>query len=215
MPQVATIYILDGETVELEPRKYELLLLIANTKTEAEIPGIVKSVHDLIVSFKGKITKEVNYGKRRLAYPVQHNQYGYYILYHFDLDADQIKGLDKKLAVHTDLLRHLVTHQIPADAIPEEVDLTYKEEVRPPRREERRPVTKKPSITDVAATEKEKAKISKGSSFDIEKELGVTAEEATAELAKAKEEATDKKDSFDLESLDKKLDEIMGDIDSK
>ena len=209
MPRTATISVLDGETFEVDARKYELLWIIPNTVTEDQVSPIMKTIHDLIESLGGKITKEVNYGKRRLAYPVKHNHYGYYILQHFDMLADECHKLEKKLRVHESILRHLITHQLPADATPQEVDL--KQELKPVQ-EKREEIRKKPSIIDREATKEEQEKIKKGSAFDLEKELGVTAEEATKELAMAKETATDRKESVDMEKLEEKLDEIMGTV---
>jgi len=210
--QVA-IHILDGETVEKDVRPYELLSLLPNTFTEDEIPGVVAKIHELITAHDGKISKEINYGKRRLAYPVKQNHYGYYILHHFTMLPEDIRQFDTKMHVMDEILRYLISKPIAEKAVPYEVDLKQ-DQTPAPKKEagEKKAPTKKASITDVEATTEEKAKMAKGSSFDLEKELGVTEEEAKAELAKAKETATDSKESVDLEGLDKKLDEIMGDL---
>lgn len=211
--QVA-IHILDGETVEQDVRPYELLSLLPNSFTEDEVPGVITKIQELIKAHGGEISKEINYGKRRLAYPVKHNHYGYYILHHFTMLPQEQRDMDKKLRVMDEVLRYLITKPIDEKAIPHEVTLTQEQAPAPKKVEEEKeqPAAKKPSITDAKATKEEKAKMAKGSSFDLEKELGVTEEEAKAELAKAKETATDSKDSVDLEGLDKKLDEIMGDL---
>ena len=77
---------------------------------------------------------------------------------------------------------------------------------------ERPPSRKKPSITDIEATEEEKKKIAKGTTFDLEKELGVTAKEAKEALEQEGELKSEKETSVDLDQLDKQLDQIISDL---
>ncbi len=207
------IHILDGETVEQDVRTYELLSLLPNTFTEDEVPGVITKIKELMKAHGGEVVKEINYGKRRLAYPVKHNHYGYYILHHFTMLPQDQREFDTKMRVMDEVLRYLITKPIDPKSIPHEVDLAQDQTPTPKKEEEKKPApTKKPSITDAKATKEEKAKMAKGTSFDLEKELGVTEEEAKKALAEEKATATDGKDSVDLEGLDKKLDEIMGDL---
>ena len=192
---------------------YEVLYIVANKYTENEVPKIMESVHQLAQKYNGTIKKEVNYGKRRLAYPIKHNHYGYYILNHIELDTAASKQLNNELRLHEDILRHLISIALPEGSVPEESDLTQK--ATPTHQPASSETTdKKPSITDTKATDKEKEKMKKGTSFDIEKELGVTAEEAAKELAERDNlKEAQSTESVDMDGLDKKLAEIMSDID--
>ena len=211
----------DEQTVvERDPRvrRYELLYLVANKYTEEEIPKIQATVNDLIKGIGGDIKKEVNYGKRRLAYPVDNNHYGYYLLSHFDMPSQGTKELNKTLRVQDDILRHLITIAIDEKSLGEGAgDLRHIEEE--PRKEEKerekkKPRLKRPSITDAKATEAEKEKIAKGSVFDLEKELGLTAAEAEVALESEGKDKSKKEESVDLEGLESKLDEIMSDLET-
>lgn len=187
---------------------YDLLYIVPNKYTENEVPQVMKTVNDLIVKMNGKVVKEVNYGKRRLAYPVKHNHYGYYILDRFEAKAADTQALNTVLRVQDEVLRHLITSTLKEGDVPEEADLKQVE--LPPQPAAEKPARKRQSIVDVEASGAEKEKMKKGSTFDIEKELGVTAKDAEAALAAEPKKEESK--SVDMKELDNKLDEIMKDF---
>jgi small subunit ribosomal protein S6 len=211
----------EQETVtERDPRNrlYELLYIVPNKYTEEEVPQIQTKVKGIIEKSGGQIKKDVNYGKRRLAYPVKHNHYGYYLLHHFEMPSKATKELEETLRVQDEILRHLITIALPEGSLPEDAgDLRQPEEkqTKQPQKQEEPASKKKPSITDAKVTKEEKEKIAKGSVFNLEKELGVTAEEAKEALETEGKEKSKKDESVDLKQLDTKLDEIMGDLDKK
>jgi small subunit ribosomal protein S6 len=193
---------------------YDLLYIIPNKFSENELPKIMKTVNDLVVKHKGNVILEVNYGKRRLAYPVKHNHYGYYVLVRAEMQGADAHALNQILRVEEDVLRHLITETMKKGDVPQEADLTQVELPPQPVAKETAPAaprsSKRPSIVDVEATSAEKEKLKKGSAFDLEKELGVTAKEAEESLKETKKEEQTK--SVDIKELDTKLDEIMKDF---
>lgn len=190
---------------------YDLLYIVPNKYTENEVPQVMKTVNDVIVKFNGKVTKEVNYGKRRLAYPVKHNHYGFYILDRFEAMPKDAHALNSALRVQEELLRHLITETLKEGTVPVEGDLKQVELPPAAVAPAEKPVSRRrQTIVDVAASGVEKEKIKKGSSFDIEKELGVTAKQA--EEALAAEPKKEETKSVDMKALDTKLDEIMKDF---
>lgn len=190
-----------------------MLYVIPNKYTEIEVPQIMKTVNDLVVKHKGTVVSEVNYGKRRLAYPVKHNHYGYYILVRTEMQGADAHALNKILRVQEEVLRHLITETLKKGDVPQEADLKQVElppQAAPVAAKEQPTTRKRQSIVDVEATSAEKEKMKKGSSFDLEKELGVTAKEAEEALKETKKEEETK--SVDIKELDNKLDEIMKDF---
>ena len=111
------------------------------------------------------------------------------------------------------VLRHLITETLKKGDVPQEADLKQVElppQAAPVAAKEQPATRKRQSIVDVEATSAEKEKMKKGSSFDLEKELGVTAKEAEEALKETKKEEETK--SVDIKELDNKLDEIMKDF---
>ncbi|MBI4122009.1 MAG: 30S ribosomal protein S6 [Parcubacteria group bacterium] len=194
-------------------RTYDLLYIIRNKYAENEVPAVIKTVNDLVVKHKGSVITEINYGKRRLAYPVKHEAYGNYVLVRTEMAGADAHALNKTLRVQEEVLRHLITNTLKTGDVPQEADLKQVELPPQPAAKEASPVMrthKRQSIVDVAATPEEQEKLKKGSSFDVEKELGVTAKEAEESLKDVKKEEPTK--SVDMKELDTKLDEIMKDF---
>ena len=185
---------------------YDLLYIIANKYAENELPPILKRISDLAVKHEAKIIKEVNYGKRRLAYAIKHNHYGYYILDRLEMTPKACDQLNKDLRVQDEVLRHLITVTLKEGDVPKEADLKQVEVM--PSVEQPLMPKKRTSLVDVEASDQEREKMKKGSRFDLDKELGVTAAEAEESLKKEEAKKQDHT-TVNPEELEKKLDEIM------
>lgn len=87
---------------------YEILLIIPNKFTDEESKIIYEGVEKTLVDFGGEITHREYWGKKRLAYEIKHNAFGYYGLYEFDLDGAELAKVDSSLRLSTNILRHQV-----------------------------------------------------------------------------------------------------------
>jgi len=90
---------------------YEILYILSGQFTEEEVESIKETVKKLIVKFEGTITLEDSLGKKRLAYPIKKVAQGYYLLFEFDLDGQNLKKLNDELKLEPKVLRHLVTRK--------------------------------------------------------------------------------------------------------
>lgn len=88
---------------------YELLYIIPGTKAEDEVPALVTQIHDLIKSSGGAIVKNDFWGKRKLAYEIDHIRYGYYDALDFDIDTAQLAALEQAMRLNTIVLRFQIT----------------------------------------------------------------------------------------------------------
>ncbi|MDD3711399.1 MAG: 30S ribosomal protein S6 [Patescibacteria group bacterium] len=87
---------------------YEILFIIPNKFTDDEAKDIFKKVGQLITSLEGKITLENYWGKKKFAYPIKHENYGYYGLFEFDLERTLISEINTKLRLDNNILRFLI-----------------------------------------------------------------------------------------------------------
>jgi len=97
-----------SKTKKSEQKHYEMLFIIPNKFTEEEAKVQVAKVEELIASQGGAITYREYWGKKRLAYEIKHNHYGYYSLCEFDIDRAAIAKIDNDLRLSNDVLRHQV-----------------------------------------------------------------------------------------------------------
>ncbi|MFA5644260.1 MAG: 30S ribosomal protein S6 [Patescibacteria group bacterium] len=87
---------------------YEILFIIPNRFTDDEAKDIFKKTGQLITASDGKITLENYWGKKKFAYPIKHEYYGYYGLYEFDLERALISEINNKLRLDNNILRFLI-----------------------------------------------------------------------------------------------------------
>jgi len=110
---------------------YEINFLILQSQTE-NVEKIRKQVKELIKTNEGTVTDELTYQKRKLAYEIKHEQYGFYTVYRFDLEnGEKLKDLTKDLNLEKGVTRHII---VKSDEIPE----LQKEIGKAPRTEEER-----------------------------------------------------------------------------
>ena len=80
---------------------YELTFLL---NEEAEISNIKA----LIVSLKGKITKEDKWGERTLSYSIKKNHVATFYNYSIEIEKENVNELKKKLNLNEKLIRYLL-----------------------------------------------------------------------------------------------------------
>jgi small subunit ribosomal protein S6 len=61
-----------------------------------------------IVNAGGGLSKISPWGKRRLAYPIQHHRDASYFLIHFDIEPAAVREIERSLLISEEILRHLV-----------------------------------------------------------------------------------------------------------
>ena len=88
-------------------KNYELSLLVHPDLEMNPEPAITK-VKELIEKNGGKITKESNDGKKRLAYTVKGQDFAVYYFYEVELPADAPRKIESVLNITDEVLRFLL-----------------------------------------------------------------------------------------------------------
>jgi len=96
---------------------YELLYIVSNKYSENELAPIIDKVRKMINDQGGNITFSEEWGKKRLAYPIKHFRYGYYILIEFDLNGEKLAKVDRILRLANEILRHQIVNKKKKTAI--------------------------------------------------------------------------------------------------
>jgi small subunit ribosomal protein S6 len=98
-------------------RIYEVIFILRPDLPEEEIAQVIEHVKTTITSGGGTVDKVDSWGKRRLAYRVQRNKEGYYVLVQYSLDtanAAVAKEVERRLRV-TDPVMKFMTVRIDED----------------------------------------------------------------------------------------------------
>jgi len=90
-------------------RRYELMLLFRPDLEDDKLQSAVEKVTRAIVNAGGTLTKVSPWGKRRMAYEIQHFREASYFLLHFDIAPSAIRDLERGMLISEEILRHLVT----------------------------------------------------------------------------------------------------------
>jgi small subunit ribosomal protein S6 len=85
------------------------MLLLRPDLEEDKLQSAVERVTRAIVNQGGTLTKVSPWGKRRLAYDIQHQREASYFLIHFDIEPSAIREIERGLLISEEILRHLVT----------------------------------------------------------------------------------------------------------
>ena len=90
-------------------RRYELMLIVRPDVADDKSQALVDRTTRGIVSAGGQIVKVAPWGRRRLAYPIDHHREGSYHIILFEAPSDSIGELEHTLLITEEVLRHLVT----------------------------------------------------------------------------------------------------------
>lgn len=90
---------------------YELLYIIPGTKAEDEVPAMTAQIHELLKAGGAAIVKQDFWGKRKLAYEINHIRYGYYDAIDFDMESTKLGGLEQALRHNATILRSQITRR--------------------------------------------------------------------------------------------------------
>ena len=90
-------------------RRYELMLVLSPDLADEKVQGTLERTARAIAAGGGQIVKQAPWGRRRLAYPIDHHREGSYYVILFEAPATAISELERGLLISEDVLRHLVT----------------------------------------------------------------------------------------------------------
>jgi len=89
-------------------RKYELVFILKADQPESEMEARVQRTAAILAEHNGEITKQDHWGIRRLAYEIENQDKGNYMLLKFKSDETVVKDLDRAFRLDDMILRHLI-----------------------------------------------------------------------------------------------------------
>jgi len=88
-------------------RNYEIMFIVNPNVPEEEIDKINGQIENVITSGGGKVDKIEKMGKRRLAYEVQKQREGYYVLFVISANGDIVKECERRLRVMDAVIKYI------------------------------------------------------------------------------------------------------------
>lgn len=202
---------------------YELLVIVDGRIPDTELEAFKNTFEDLLKKHASPVHYIHNAGRRKLAYPINHQGNGTYLLCEFDAPGENIKKLERTLSLTTELLRHCIVRKktvgapIPFERREEETRTRDGRPMRKSQDEEllgKAPLEQEVSTPSVASSPAITATpIAPTPTPTPEEKVETKAEPEEQAAPAATPEDTGKKKAkkVSYEDLDKKLNELLSD----
>lgn len=92
----------------MELRSYETVFILTPVLSEEQMKDTVEKFKSVITERGGEIVHQENWGLKKLAYPIQKKNTGFYTVLEFKAGADVIKTLEVEYHREEKVMRHLV-----------------------------------------------------------------------------------------------------------
>lgn len=89
-------------------RLYETVFILDPKLDEKQVSSEIDRVKNLITNFDGDIVDVEQAGKKKLAYEIDGNREGYYILIRFKSSPSSISELEQSYRLNERVLRHVI-----------------------------------------------------------------------------------------------------------
>jgi len=86
---------------------YETVIIARQDLATAQVDELSAQLQSTVGSLGGKTAKTESWGLRNLAYKINKNRKGHYVLYHFDAPPQAIHELERTMRINEDVLRYL------------------------------------------------------------------------------------------------------------
>ncbi len=94
-------------------RDYELGFILNPEVSEEQSHAILERVEQIVSTYDGQVVRVNQWGRRRLAYPIQHHRDGFYVFFDMNLTPETVLELDRTMKVSEEVLRHLIKRRDP------------------------------------------------------------------------------------------------------
>ena len=94
-------------------RDYELGFILNPEVSEEQTSAIMERIEKIVKNYDGQVVKVNQWGRRRLAYPIEHHRDGNYVFIDMILTPETVLELDRTLKVSEEVMRHIVKRRDP------------------------------------------------------------------------------------------------------
>lgn len=90
-------------------RKYEIIFIAHPDLDEENLNGVVEKVTGWIADDKGEVVSVDNWGKKKLAYRIQKQREGQYVLITANMEPASVKNLSQNMRFVESIMRSMIT----------------------------------------------------------------------------------------------------------
>lgn len=86
---------------------YESTFVVRQDVSRTDINKLIDSFSDIVKQNTGTVVKNEYWGLRNLAYRINKNRKGHYVMLALDASHEAVKELERNIGLHEDVIRHL------------------------------------------------------------------------------------------------------------
>jgi small subunit ribosomal protein S6 len=101
------VRLLNRRLVLAEKRTYEIVFIVDPGADDAEVMKLSEAIQKIITDQGGSITKIDMWGRRQLAYEINHQKEGSYVLLEVEGSGAEIAELERRMRVNDRILRYM------------------------------------------------------------------------------------------------------------
>ena len=90
--------------------RYEVMFIMDSTLEDEKKEATIETVKGIIEA-DGEVGKVDVWGMRKLAYPIQKKNDGYYVVIEFTAKPELPKELDRRLRISDNVIRHIIINK--------------------------------------------------------------------------------------------------------
>jgi small subunit ribosomal protein S6 len=86
---------------------YESTFVVRQDVSRTDINKLIDSFSDIVKQNDGSVVKNEYWGLRNLAYKINKNRKGHYVMLGLNASHEAVKELERNIGLHEDVIRHL------------------------------------------------------------------------------------------------------------
>ena len=91
--------------------KYEAMYIVTPEMEDEAIKGVIEKFSGIITANGGEIEKTDEWGRKKLAYPIDYKTEGYYVLVNFAAAPELPREFERNFRNDESILRYMVVRQ--------------------------------------------------------------------------------------------------------
>jgi len=89
-------------------RAYEVMFIVNAELDEEKNTAVIEKFQGIVENTGGELVKLDKWGKRKLAYEIDHKREGFYVLMHFNGEPATVAELDRVFRITDDIIKFMI-----------------------------------------------------------------------------------------------------------
>ncbi len=89
-------------------RDYEMTAIASPEVGDENVPTVIERIKQFVIDAGGEVTKVDNWGRRRLAYPIDGFRDGYYFVTKFQIAPSATLELERNVKLSEQIIRYML-----------------------------------------------------------------------------------------------------------